>query len=189
MPAYALPLLQRRAVRHKRRPTADVIDDMTSTPGPSITSQYIDIHRTNRARTSSGTTFAANRRVTEIPADVRELVRQRVPTMDHVEILMRLYEVGAPVTPQELARLSRLGPATVAKATAHLIAEGLVSRDAATGTFAYAASAGDRATVDALATMYNTKPVTLVKLVYSQPPAALQSFADAFRVVDKPKDE
>lgn len=120
---------------------------------------------------------------------VRELVRQHVPTMDHVELLMRLYEAAKPLSLAELVQSSRLTPKIVVDAAADLVRARLVSHDAARGTYVYSASGEDRPKVEALATMYSQKPVTLVRLVYAQPPAALQSFADAFRILDKPKDE
>jgi hypothetical protein len=127
--------------------------------------------------------------VSDPNAVVRELVRQRVPTMDHVEVLMRLYEAGKPVSVADLVRSSRLAPKTVVDVLADLVRSRLASHDPASTTFEYSPTAGDESSVAALAAMYNQKPVTLVKLVYAQPPTALQSFADAFRIVDKPKDE
>lgn len=121
-------------------------------------------------------------------AAVRELVRHRVPTMDHVEVLMRLYEAGKPLSMADLVQSSRLAAKTVGNVAADLVRARLAAHDAALAVFAYSASADDRAKVDALAALYNQKPVTLVKLVYAQPPTAVQSFADAFRIVD-PKDD
>jgi hypothetical protein len=109
--------------------------------------------------------------------------------MDHVEVLMRLYEAAKPVSVADLVQTSRLAPKTAVGAAEDLVRARLATHDAPAGTFAYSANADDRPGVDALASMYSQKPVTLVKLVYAQPPTALQSFADAFRIVDKPKDE
>jgi hypothetical protein len=127
--------------------------------------------------------------VSDENAAVRELVRQRVPTMDHVEVLMRLYEAAKPVSVPDLVQSSRLAAKTVLKAAADLLRARLATHDTTAGTFAYSAKGDDRPGVDALAAMYNQKPVTLVRLVYAQPPTALQSFADAFRIIDEPKDE
>ena len=101
---------------------------------------------------------------------------------------MRLYEAAKPVSVADLVQSSRLTPKTVGHVAAELTRARLVSHDAAAGTYVYSAGAEDQPRVQALAAMYNQKPVTLVKLVYAQPPTAVQSFADAFRIVD-PKDD
>jgi len=36
--------------------------------------------------------------------------------------------------------------------------------------------------VDALADLYHTKPVSLVRAIYDRPARAAQTFADAFRI-------
>jgi predicted transcriptional regulator len=108
--------------------------------------------------------------------------------MDEIEVLMRLHEATEPMTARDLARVARLGPATVDKATGDLVTLGLVEHDQSTGTFRFAARATERPTVDAIADLYLHRPVTLVKLVYSEAPTPPQSFADAFRVM-KPKED
>lgn len=119
----------------------------------------------------------------EIPHDVRQLVRERVTTMDHVEVLMRL--LGSPDTPlttRDVEVASRLGPETVARSLRHLVHAGLARHDAAADTWAFDPKNGaERRAVDALFTLYNQRPVTLVKLIYEQPPAPLKLFSEAFR--------
>jgi hypothetical protein len=123
--------------------------------------------------------------VAEISEDVRELIRRRVTSMDHVEVLMRLFEAGGePVTTAELQRGARLGPQTVARCAAELAIARLVSHDPAADSYRYAPPNVDRPTVEELASLYHQRPVTLVKLVYAQPPNPVKSFADAFRLRD-----
>ena len=51
--------------------------------------------------------------------------------MDHVEVLMRLYEAhGEPVTLHELERGARLGPQTVARCATELVGAQLATHDA-----------------------------------------------------------
>ena len=121
----------------------------------------------------------------EISDDVRELIRRRVTSMDHVEVLMRLYEAsGEPLTSMELERGARLGPQTVERCATDLVTARLASHDAASSSYRYAPANVDRPTVDALSALYHQRPVTLVKLVYAQPPNPVKSFADAFRLRD-----
>jgi DNA-binding Lrp family transcriptional regulator len=134
---------------------------------------------------AAGTGFARARAVAEISDNVRELIRRRATSMDHIEILMRLYEAGGePLTVTDVERGARLGPETVARSLSELVSSGLIARDAASNTYRYAAPASDRATVDELSALYHQRPVTLVKLVYAQPPSPVKSFADAFRLRD-----
>lgn len=108
--------------------------------------------------------------------------------MDHVEVLMRLYEAdGTALAPMDIERDARLTPQIVERALADLVATGLARRDAAANAYLFApGGAVERRAVEALGVMYHTRPVTLVKLIYSQPPAPVKSFADAFRLRDEP---
>ena len=102
---------------------------------------------------------------------------------------MRLYEAGGePLTSQELERGARLGPQTVARCAAELVSARLVSHDPAADSYRYAPPNVDRATVDELSSLYHQRPVTLVKLVYAQPPNPVKSFADAFRLRDDERE-
>jgi RIO-like serine/threonine protein kinase len=123
--------------------------------------------------------------VVEISENVRELIRRRVTSMDHVEVLMRLYESkGETLSAQELERAARLGPQTVERCASDLVSARLASRDPASDSYRFAATQPDQATVDELSALYHQRPVTLVKLVYAQPPNPVKSFADAFRLRD-----
>jgi hypothetical protein len=124
--------------------------------------------------------------VSDITQDVRTLIRERLVSMDHVEVLMRLRDAAPDlVTVPQLERSTRLGPKTVARCLADLVHGGLARQEPASNAFAYAVQTPrDTAAVDELATLYNQRPVTLVKLIYEQPPTAVKSFADAFRLRD-----
>jgi hypothetical protein len=121
--------------------------------------------------------------VTEIPAEVRRLIRERVGTMDHVEVLMRLHaSPDSPLTAAEVEASSRLGPETVRRSLDHLARAGLARHDSVTNRWKMHAMGDDRRAVDALSIMYHQRPVSLVKLIYEQPPAPLKLFSDAFRL-------
>lgn len=102
---------------------------------------------------------------------------------------MRLFEAPDSLTREQLADGTRLDAGTVAKAAADLVSAGFAVRDPSGNGFRFSATPGEREAVRGLAELYHQRPVTLVKLVYAQPSAAIQSFADAFRIVDTPKDE
>ena len=104
--------------------------------------------------------------------------------MDHVEVLVRLSEKeGAGVTEQELQTATRLDAKGLARSLEDLVQGRLVRFDPPAGTWHYdPRSAEDRAAVQSLTTLYHQRPVTLVKLIYSMPSRAINSFADAFRL-------
>ena len=104
---------------------------------------------------------------------------------------MRLFEAkGQPLTLDELQRTTRLGPVTVERAAKDLVTAHLAAHDAAAGTYSFVVSnAADRDTVTELAALYHQRPVTLVRLVYAQPPSPVKSFADAFRLRHDPEDK
>ena len=92
-------------------------------------------------------------------------------------------------TPVQLERATRLGPHTVQRCLNDLVHGGLVRQEPASNAYAYAArNVRDREAVDELAALYHQRPVTLVKLIYEQPPTAVKSFADAFRIRDDRED-
>lgn len=127
--------------------------------------------------------------MSQTPVEVRELIRTRVVSMDHVEVLMRLHErPDEKLDEPELRKRTRLEPTALGKALEDLVTDGLVSRDPASGAYSFSPKdAADRAAVEALAELYHKRPVTLVKLIYDRPPNPVTTFADAFRIRDEPK--
>jgi len=104
---------------------------------------------------------------------------------------MRLFEAdGKPVAGFELQRTTHVSAKVMEQALADLMAASLVVTGDAEATYRYAPGSRDAAeATEALATLYHQRPVTLVKLVYTQPPNPVVLFSDAFRIGDKPKDD
>ena len=119
----------------------------------------------------------------ELPAGVGALLRGPVSSMAHVEAVLLLRGVEPEARPlAEVAAAAQIATLAAARrCLEELAAAGLVA--AAGDGFRYAATGADtRAAVDALAQMYNEKPVTLVRAVYARPAGPVQAFADAFRL-------
>ena len=125
-----------------------------------------------------------------LPAAVLALIGGPVASMAHAEVLLFLRRVAPESRPTVAVAAETQLPSLDAarRCLAELIAAALVAGD---GPDAYRYAPGDdaaRRAVDALAEMYQTKPVTLIRAIYSRPatppkPAsAVQSFADAFRL-------
>ncbi|MDB4885568.1 MAG: hypothetical protein JWN79_1006 [Gemmatimonadetes bacterium] len=117
----------------------------------------------------------------ELPEVLQDLIGNHTPSMDHVAILLDLR--SAPETHHSVADVAartRLDRAVSERVLRELTASRIVSRDG--HLYWYAPAADIRATVDSLADMYHTKPVSLVKAIYDRPARAAHSFADAFRI-------
>ena len=121
----------------------------------------------------------------ELPGEVRHLIAQHVTTMEQVEVLLLLTRSPErALTVEEIRRELRLQPTAPSPMTLTSLQDGgLVEREGAhPPRFRYApANAALRRAVELLASAYNERPVTLVRLIYERPDP-VQSFADAFRL-------
>lgn len=126
------------------------------------------------------------RMASDIPERVRELVHERVPSMDHIELLLLLVEhPDRQWSVDELATELRRPPAAVREDAEGLAASGLAARPAGASPARYAYAPEDarlRTAVDELVELYRRRPVTLVRLIYSRPSRSVASFANAFRL-------
>lgn len=80
----------------------------------------------------------------------------------------------------DLVREARLELAVAERVIRDLLASRLIQRKGE--SVQYSPADDVRPTVDLLAEMYHTKPVTLVRALYDRPTRSVQSFADAFRL-------
>jgi hypothetical protein len=116
-----------------------------------------------------------------LPEVLQDLIGHHTPSMDHVAILLDLR--SAPATSHsaaEIADRTRLDSAVTERVLRELTASRIIDREG--DCYQYAPAAAIRETVDHLAEMYHTKPVTLVRAIYDRPTRAAQSFAEAFRI-------
>lgn len=122
-----------------------------------------------------------------LPAEVLALIRGPIASMAHAEALLFLRRVAP-----EAGSLSAVAAgaqiasaATARRCLDELTAAALLVTDGP-DAYRYAPNTDEaRRAVDALADMYNTKPVTLIRAIYSRPATPVtpvQSFADAFRL-------
>ena len=117
----------------------------------------------------------------DVSQAVQSLINHHMPSIDHVAVLLALQSKPDEAHgSSELARQTRLERDVVERVLRELTASHLIGRNG--DRFQYAPAPGMRGTVDELAEMYRTKPVTLVRAVYERPARAVQSFAEAFRL-------
>ena len=119
-----------------------------------------------------------------LPAEVRALIRGPLATIAHVEALLMLRRTAPAALPVDAVASEAQLPS---EAAARRCLEDLVGARLAQGAgkdlYRYAPAQPEaRDAVDALARMYNEKPVTLVRAVYARPAGPVQAFADAFRL-------
>ena len=117
--------------------------------------------------------------------EVRALVASHLASMDHVEVLLLLCRKNEPVTAAEIFSTTGRPRELIETALQDLTTGGLLSQTMLNGTETYKfdpQSEGLRSSVNQLETMYNERPVTLVRAVYERPAQPVLSFADAFRL-------
>lgn len=117
----------------------------------------------------------------ELDPAVVQLIHRHLASMDHIEVLLRLWRADTERTPTpELARALALDESIVERCVRDLTAAGLVDRDAG-GVFHSVRGASDRQTLAALEREYNERPLALVRALRARPSSVLRSFSDAFR--------
>lgn len=115
---------------------------------------------------------------------MKQFVARHCPSMDHVQILLVLQSTApAQWSRDKLVTETKVAPAVADITLKELVAGGLAASVATPEgeAFTYAPSSEAlRRDVAEIATMYNERPVTLVRAVYDRPPEPAVSFADAF---------
>lgn len=120
----------------------------------------------------------------DITPDVRDMIRKRVTSMDHVEVIVRLRTAAdTGMTEPQLRDATRLDAPQLERALQDLARGNIIRLNETNSRYLYQPrSDNDRAAVESLVQLYHQRPVTLVKLIYSMPSLAIESFADAFRL-------
>jgi hypothetical protein len=124
---------------------------------------------------------------TELPAEVRQLIHSSVPSIDALEVLMRVVRHrDAPPSVAELVEALRpiaISESVVRESLALLRTQGILS-ETPDGKILYRpdSPAMERA-IGLLLRAYNERPVTLIRTVYAIADAKkIQAFADAFKI-------
>jgi hypothetical protein len=117
--------------------------------------------------------------------ELRTFIRDCIPDVDAAELLLYLVQTPQRTTPlSELTahvRSAEVMESTVRKYLASFEHCGLVEQSETGYAFA-PKSAHAQAMVHALAKLYNERPVTLVRTIYSLRNERIRAFADAFKL-------
>lgn len=97
-----------------------------------------------------------------VSEDVRQLIAAGLSSMDHVDLLFYLRQREATVS--ELAASTRFDLHQTGRLLLELEAMGLATQE--DGRFMMCTDRSRRAAIDELLTIYNARPVTLVRAIY-----------------------
>lgn len=123
----------------------------------------------------------------ELPAEVRELLAERLESIAQLEVLLLLQRSAPEVWDAErLSAELRIERAWAAAQLPRLLAQGFLARIGASahGSFdlyRFAPASPELAkAVESLAACYADRRVSVVAQLYSKPPRGVRGFADAF---------
>lgn len=123
---------------------------------------------------------------TGLPQEVTTLLHRALPSMVHIELLLLLFRTGPRGwTTPELAMELRSSPDLVAAAMEDLETSRLAEKEPGSTPPRHRFNASEATAIQAVAmlqTIYDRRPVTLIKALYKRPPASVTAFADAFRL-------
>lgn len=119
----------------------------------------------------------------ELSSELRGFIFRHIDSVSRLEILLRFRaRPEEPYTADEVARGLYMDAAAVAGQLSQLESRGFLSRvEGDAGRYRYAPPADVDALVGALSDAYRERRVSVITTIYTAPPDAAQSFAEAFR--------
>lgn len=110
------------------------------------------------------------------------LIRDRLDNLEQVEVLVMLHGAGTEaLSAADVSGRLLLDLAVASRALGALASRGLAAvTEGSPRRYTYAPEPGLDEVVGQLVTVYNTRPVTLIRLIYDR--TALSTLADAFRI-------
>jgi hypothetical protein len=106
-----------------------------------------------------------------LPNDVVSLINRHLSSIDHVEVLLLLFEAPEGTENIEgISRRTRLAPAIAQSVIDDLVAADLATTDE--GRYRYRPRLQHDGAVDGLRHAYHARPVTLVRAIYARPTPA-----------------
>lgn len=117
----------------------------------------------------------------ELPASVRALIEQHIPSALDLEVLLALHREERAWQPAELARELRTDP-TATESALRKFAEARILAVDDDGYVHRPASPDLARAVDDLADVYARRRVRVIEFIYKRPSERVTTFADAFRL-------
>lgn len=123
---------------------------------------------------------------TNLPSEVMTLLHRALPSMVHIELLLLLFRTGPQAwSTHDLAAELRSSPDLVTDAMTDLVTSRLAEQEPGSNPPLHRFDAREPTAIQAVAmlqTIYDRRPVTLIKALYKRPPTSVTAFADAFRL-------
>jgi hypothetical protein len=126
----------------------------------------------------------------ELPEDTRQFLREHVNSIEQLEILLRLYEIAPQSeTSAELASALYLSSESIERRLNAYAEKGILVRSGPEPWHYSLASkeSGYGRRIGELARLYRERRVSIINEIFSNPIAAVQTFADAF-IIGKKKE-
>ncbi len=125
-----------------------------------------------------------------LPEDTRQFLREHVSSIEQLEILLRLYEIAPEAeTSAEMASALYSSPESIERRLNVYAEKGLLVRSGPE-PWHYALASRESALglrIGELARLYRERRVSVINDIFSNPIAAVQTFADAF-IIGKKKE-
>lgn len=123
----------------------------------------------------------------ELSPTLQRFIIDHISSVDQLETLLLLYRNPlTDFTAEEVSARLYTTPEAARTRLEDLRGRALVSQVDTKKTYRFAPLSNEAvAVVDALAKAYKERPVSVITLIYSKPPANLQAFSDAFRLRKK----
>jgi hypothetical protein len=116
----------------------------------------------------------------DIPNDVIAFVHRCVRSVGHLETLLYLYEQRERAwSAIEISRQLRTNEAMAESQLTDLCSQAI---ERSNGLYQYSANPKNEPVLAKLDELYRERRHAVIHLIYSQPPDALRSFADAFKI-------
>jgi len=125
-----------------------------------------------------------------LPDDTRQFLREHVNSIEQLEILLRLYEIAPrSETSAELASALYLSPESIERRLNAYAEKGILVHSGPEPWHYSLASkeSGYGQRIGKLAWLYRERRVSVINEIFSNPIAAVQTFADAF-IIGKKKE-
>src|SRR4051812_48401802 len=154
-----------------------MVRTLRATPPPTVVRTGEASHSAARGRQ------AVEMQDPDFPEELHRLIEAAIPTVEAAELLLLLQrQPGREWTAEQLVHAIRptvMSTADVAKAIEIFTARGLVETDAGSAVRYHPATPELESMVRRLAKVYDQRPVTLVRTIYT---LKIRSFADAFKI-------
>lgn len=116
----------------------------------------------------------------DISSDVRKLIDQCIRTVGHLETLLFLYQNRPQAySALEISRELRTNEALAEHQLEELCPQTI---ERSGGQYKFTSTKENDATLQKLSDLYRERRHAIINYIYSKPPDALRSFADAFKI-------